>query len=46
MWDNEPWGGYDFPGANHFKGQLDDVRIYHKVLSPVEIQLMYDSEKP
>ncbi|MDX9942090.1 MAG: LamG-like jellyroll fold domain-containing protein [Bacteroidales bacterium] len=46
MWDNEPWGGYDFPEANHFKGQLDDVRIYHKVLSPVEIQLMYDSEKP
>lgn len=46
LWDNEPWGGYDFPGANHFKGQLDDVRFYHKVLSPVEIQLMYDSEKP
>jgi hypothetical protein len=46
MWANEPWGGYTFPGANHFKGQLDDIRIYHKTLSPVEIQLMYDSEKP
>ncbi len=45
LWDNEPWGGYDFPGANHFKGQLDDIRIFHKVLTPVEIQLMYDSEK-
>lgn len=46
MWANEPWGGYTFTGANHFKGQLDDIRIFHKVLSPVEIQLMYDSEKP
>lgn len=44
MWDNEPWGGYDFPDANHFKGQLDDVKIYHKVLTPTEIQLMYASE--
>jgi hypothetical protein len=44
-WDNEPWGGYDFPTANHFRGQLDDIKIYHKVLTPTEIQLMYDSEK-
>lgn len=46
MWDNEPWGGYDFPDANHFKGQLDDIRFFHKVLTPTEIQLMYNSEKP
>ncbi len=44
MWDNEPWGGYDFTTANHFKGELDDVKIYHKVLTETEIQLMYDSE--
>jgi hypothetical protein len=46
MWANEPWGGYQFPGANHFKGELDDVRFFHKVLTPTEIQLMYNSEKP
>lgn len=46
MWANEPWGGYQFPGANHFKGELDDVRFYHKVLTPAEINLMYQSEKP
>lgn len=46
MWDTEPWGGYDFPGANHFKGELDDVRFFHKVLTETEIQLMYNSEKP
>lgn len=45
MWDNEPWGGYDFPDANHFKGQLDDIRFFHKVLTPTEITLMYNSEK-
>lgn len=44
LWDNEPWGGYQFPEANHFKGQLDDIRIYHKVLTPTEIRLMYESE--
>ncbi len=46
MWDSEPWGGYDFPGANHFKGQLDDVKIFHKAITPTEVQLMYNSEKP
>lgn len=45
LWDTEPWGGYDFPTSNHFKGQLDDVRIYHKTLSGDEILLMYNSEK-
>lgn len=45
LWDNEPWGGYDFPEANHFKGQLDDIRFFHKVLTPTEISLMYESEK-
>ncbi len=45
LWDTEPWGGYDFAGANHFKGQLDDIRIYHKVLTEQEIGLMYNSEK-
>jgi hypothetical protein len=45
LWDAEPWGGYDIPTANHFKGQLDDVRIFHKALTDDEIRLMYNSEK-
>lgn len=45
MWDNEPWGGYDFPTSNHFKGQLDDIKIYHKVLTDGEVRLMYESER-
>ncbi len=43
LWDGEAWGGYDFPTSNHFKGQLDDIAIYHKVLTETEIQLMYNS---
>jgi hypothetical protein len=44
MWDNETWGGYDFPEANHFKGLLDDIRIYNSILTAQEVSLMYASE--
>lgn len=43
------WGGcchYQSTDANHFKGSLDDVRIFHRALSEEEIELMYNSEKP
>ena len=46
LWDAEPWGGYDNAGANHFHGLLDDVLIYHKVLTEAEITSMYNSGKP
>ncbi|MCU0419664.1 MAG: Ig-like domain-containing protein [Cyclobacteriaceae bacterium] len=46
LWDAEPWGGFDQPTANHFKGLLDDIIIYHKPLSEAEIGLMYNSGKP
>ena len=46
LWDTEPWGGYDFPDSNHFKGMLDDIRVFHKTLTAQEIDLMYQSEKP
>jgi len=44
--DAEPWGNYDLPTANHFKGQLDDIRVWHKAITDNEILLMYNSEKP
>lgn len=46
LWDSEPWGGYDQPGANHFHGLLDDVIIYHKVITQAEITSMYNSGRP
>jgi len=45
MWATEAWGGYTKPGANHFKGELDDIRIFHKALSDAEVRLIYNSEK-
>ena len=41
MWATEPWGGYQFPTANHFGGWLDEVRIYHRTLTETEIAAMY-----
>ncbi len=46
LWSDQSWGNYYTQYANHFQGYLDDVRIWHKPLTPVEISLMYNSEKP
>ncbi|MCB8994651.1 MAG: Ig-like domain-containing protein [Bacteroidales bacterium] len=44
---SDTWADYSSVDAtNHFKGQLDDIRFFHKALSATEIGLMYDSEKP
>jgi hypothetical protein len=40
------WADYTVPGNGHFKGLLDDVAIYHSVLTPALITLMYNSGKP
>jgi Bacterial Ig-like domain len=46
LWATQPWGGYTLPTSNHFGGQMDDVRIFHRALTTTEIDLMYASEKP
>jgi len=46
LWATQTWGAYPLPTSNHFGGQLDDVRIFHRTLSATEIDLMYASEKP
>ena len=44
---SDTWADYSHADAtNHFKGQLDDIKIWHKVISANEIMLMYNSEKP
>ena len=45
LWDTEPCGNYDSPYSNHFGGLLDDLRIYHRVLTVAEIEQMYSSSK-
>ena len=42
----DSWAQYSDPLNNHFKGMLDDVRFFHRVLTATEISLMYNSEKP
>jgi len=44
MWDDEPWGGYDFTTANHFKGWLDDFRIFHAAYSAEDASSLYNDE--
>ncbi|HMQ47892.1 MAG TPA: Ig-like domain-containing protein [Saprospiraceae bacterium] len=46
LWDAEPWGGYDFPTANHFKGDLDDIRVFHAAFDADDAAALYNAEKP
>jgi hypothetical protein len=43
---SDGWADPADPANNHFKGELDDLVFYKKVLSPAEITLMYNSGKP
>lgn len=45
LWAAEPWGDYTNPDANHFKGQLDDVRFFDVALTAAEITQLYNAEK-
>jgi Bacterial Ig-like domain len=42
----DTWADYTNPANGHFQGLLDDVAIYHSVLKPAIITLMYNSGKP
>lgn len=46
MWDNEPWGGYGITTSQHFKGWLDDFRVFHAAYSADDVAELYDAEKP
>jgi hypothetical protein len=40
------WADYAVPENNHFKGELDDFRIFSVPVTQTEVTLMYNSEKP
>lgn len=44
--DGEPWGNYESADSNHFKGMLDDVRIFHAAFSAENATALYNAEKP
>ncbi len=41
----DTWADPSDPLNNHFKGLLDDIRIYSRALTTQEMTLMYNSEK-
>lgn len=46
LWDDTSFGNYDLPTSNHFKGQLDDFRIFSAGYSAEDVKALYDAEKP
>jgi hypothetical protein len=42
----DEWADYSIAANKHFKGLLDDVRIFSVPVSQTEVTLMYNSEKP
>ena len=41
----DSWADYTVPANGHFQGLLDDVAIYHSVLTQAIVTLMYNSGK-
>lgn len=46
LFDSEPWGNYDVPTSQHFKGWLDDFRIFNAPFSAADVEALYDAENP
>ncbi len=46
LWDTESYGNYDSPTSNHFKGMLDDFRIFSAAYTAEDASDLYDAEKP
>lgn len=42
----DEWADPSITTNNHFKGLLDDIRIYDRPITAQEVELMYNSEKP
>jgi hypothetical protein len=42
----DDWANPAIEANNHFKGLLDDIRIYGKALTEAEVQAHYNNEKP
>jgi hypothetical protein len=46
VWAAESWANYFVPTSNHFKGDLDDVRVFSAPFSAQDARDLYDAEKP
>lgn len=43
-WSDTPWGDYNKPDANHFKGWLDDVRFFSAAYTQEDVTTLYNAE--
>ncbi|HOX82557.1 MAG TPA: Ig-like domain-containing protein [Chryseolinea sp.] len=43
---SDTWADPSDPANNHFKGLLDDVRVFSRAITATEVTLIYNSEKP
>lgn len=46
MWDAEPWGGYEITTSKHFKGWMDDFRVFHAAFTADDATTLHNAEKP
>lgn len=44
-WADTPWGDYNKTTSNHFKGDLDDIRIFSAAYTAQDAKALYDAEK-
>ena len=45
FWEDTDFGAYSKPGANHFKGSIDDVRFFNAAMTRAEAIQLYNLEK-
>jgi hypothetical protein len=45
FWSDTDFGDYNKPTANHFKGQLDDVRFFNTAYTAADVTTLYNAEK-
>ncbi|HET8859552.1 Ig-like domain-containing protein [Marivirga sp.] len=46
LFDADAFGNYENPDANHFKGWLDDFRIFHGAYTAEDVSALYEAERP
>lgn len=45
LWKDTGFGNYDLPTSNHYKGELDDFRIFSAAYSSEDVLTLYNAEK-
>lgn len=45
FWSDTDFGDYNKPGANHFKGALDNVRFWNTAITADDVTTLYNAER-